>query len=742
MLLRLSQGATGFKPPRTIEKTKPAGPTIQLILPPAVVNASNNENVENVGKRSNPLDLTSNDKHRPKKMKQQLLAPLPEVATSPDAIVPLPPSNKKPKRKKPRTSQEKEATTMEQSWFKQNHMESRDEEDLQASNDNSSDPDQKAAIEYTTDKPLMILAGPGSGKTSTLTLRVKHMLEHNVAPNSIIIFTLTNRAAASMRQRLQQMIDPSISIGVTVSTFHAFCLTVLRDSELLRPETSILQDDDQLMIVKEAYKRYHAQRALEVLTDQNKMQQTKRRKIQSPSNDFTRASDMYAEEKQKDEKKREKKKINEILDLIRLAQVYRRGPGSQFSPHELECFVYEEYERYKANTSSVDFSDMLNLTLTAMEERRDIVENYSHRFKYVLVDEYQDTNTVQLGILQILASHGRITVVGDINQSIYGWRGAASGNWEQFLSHFKDCETVSLKTNYRSTKSIVHSCNRLLNVVREGQSLGSDSNCNTPNVMGEVVSLSGCYNKFMEAGYVASEFSLRFPQLLNRTDTIDLMLKDTEKFPGLRLSDFAVLYRNNSISWAFQRSLMEKQLHFRVAGGNDALNVSINRIMTSYLRIMSNGSDNLSLLKIMNVPPRGLGDKATVTLQDQINIAMGKRRENNRVSAVEMILSWRTKPIGLNGGQFKNLRDLAEKLKRWNRTMGNVDKPSAAVHRIVKDTQWQLSSFEESSLKFLCKSMDDLPHPEGATSMDRIRMFLDKSSLEEEGLIHEEPPDA
>mgnify|MGYP002623383283 FL=1 len=418
-------------------------------------------------------------------------------------------------------------------------------------------PEQRKAAE-TLEGPVLILAGAGSGKTRPLTYRVANLIDHGVEPYHILALTFTNKAAKEMKQRITALIGEKAD-DAWISTFHSSCARILRrDIEKIGYERSftIFDDDDQNAVLKEIYKRNN-------IDDKNFPIKSMRAVISDAKNELKGPADWF-ESSDQDEK------AQKVYD------------------------IYLEYETRLKSLNALDFDDLLLKTLQLLVEHPPVLEYYRQRFRYVLVDEYQDTNKAQYQLVHLLTRNNHnICVVGDDDQSIYGWRGADINNILDFEKDYPGTMVIKLEQNYRSTSNILDAANQVIahNEGRKEKSLWTDAG------EGDKIHVYCACDEKEEAAWIA--------------DVIKQDHKDGEKY-----GSFAVLYRANAQSRALEEMLMRASIPYMVFGGQKFYERKEIRDITAYLRVLANPSDDLSLRRIINVPRRSIGD-STVQMLDE-----------------------------------------------------------------------------------------------------------------------------
>ena len=408
---------------------------------------------------------------------------------------------------------------------------------------------QKEAV-FHTEGPLLILAGAGSGKTRVLTHRIAYLIEEKgVNPWNILAITFTNKAAEEMRQR----VDSLVGIGAEsfwVSTFHSMCVRILRryiDRLGYDNRFTIYDTDDQKTLMKEVCRK----------TDID----TKRFKERMLLSVISSAK-------------------NEMI----LPEEFELNAGGDFVQLKI-AKVYKEYEAQMRANNALDFDDLLVKTVQLLETQPDVRENYQERFRYIMVDEYQDTNTVQFRLVSLLAGKYRnLCVVGDDDQSIYKFRGANIRNILDFEKEFSDAKVIKLEQNYRSVGNVLEVANSVIrnNKGRKEKTLWTD------NEKGEKIRLRQFDTAYDEAQFIAED------------------IKD-ETAQGANYSDHAVLYRTNAQSRLLEEKFVAMNIPYKIVGGINFYSRREIKDVLSYLKTIDNGKDDLAVRRIINVPKRGIG---------------------------------------------------------------------------------------------------------------------------------------
>ena len=418
---------------------------------------------------------------------------------------------------------------------------------------------QKEAV-LATEGPCLVIAGAGSGKTKVLTHKIAYLLsEKNVKPWNILSITFTNKAANEMKQRVEKLVGEA-SQEMWLGTFHSICVRILRRFiDRIGFDTTFLIFDstDQRTLVKECIKSIGLDDKL--FTDRSVLSEISNGK-------------------------------NDMLE----PKAYQVKYNGDFRKEKIGE-VYELYQKKLKENNALDFDDIINYTIKILTENPDVLEYYTEKFKYVLVDEYQDTNKAQFMLVSILASkYGNITVVGDNDQGIYSFRGADITNILNFEKDFPGSKIVKLEQNYRCTQNILNAANSVIknNEVKYKKKLW------TENEEGKLPCIYKAEDEYDEASYIVKQIN---------------MLKMEEY---LKLSDFVILYRMNSQSRAIEDIFRRENIPYKIIGGLKFYERKEIKDIIAYLRLIFNTSDNLSLKRIINEPKRGIGKTSLDNIQD------------------------------------------------------------------------------------------------------------------------------
>lgn len=414
---------------------------------------------------------------------------------------------------------------------------------------NELNPAQREAVCHT-EGPLLILAGAGSGKTRVLTYRIAYLLKNGVDPHRILAVTFTNKAAEEMKERVSNLIGPEAG-RIWLATFHATCGRILRqDGEAIGLDRNFVIYDaqDQLIVVREVL-----------------------RELNLSETNFNPRAVLATISKAKNE-------LVEPAEYAAAAADFWAGVVKK---------VYPLYQRKLVDSRAVDFDDLIRLTIRLFRENPAVLAKYQERFKYIMIDEYQDTNHAQYTLVHLLAQKYRnLCVVGDDDQSIYGFRNADIRNILDFERDYPEVKVVKLEQNYRSTQSILKVANEVIknNQARKRKTLW------TENEEGEPVTILKAADEREEAWLV--------------TGTLEELVR-TE---GWKYSDFAFLYRTNAQSRVFEEVLIQKGLPYQVVGGLRFYDRKEIRDLLSYLKLVYNPNDRISLRRVINIPKRGIGE--------------------------------------------------------------------------------------------------------------------------------------
>ena len=504
--------------------------------------------------------------------------------------------------------------------------------------------DQQRLAAGHMDGPALVLAGPGSGKTRVITRRVAHLIANGIPAWSILALTFTNKAAGEMRDRIEDIVPPDVPgrKGLTVTTFHALCARLLRmyaDDAGVPPNYTIYDSADQRSAVKEALKR-----------------------AEMSSKNWTPAA-VHAHISHAK---------NQLLDA---AESERQA--TDFYTKAI-AKAYRHYETILRDAGALDFDDLLLKVASLLRENQRVREELQERYQYLLIDEYQDTNHVQFVIAHTIASgHKNIFVVGDPDQSVYGWRGANIRNILDFESHYPDATVIPLGENFRSTEHIVLAADRLIrnNTQRKHKDLY------TANDAGEKPQVVRCRDEHHEARLIVDELRRRHDD------------------DGVAWKDMAVMYRVNALSRVIEEECRHAGIPYVIARGTAFYERAEIKDALACVRVLANSGDEISLRRIINTPPRGIG-KTTL-------------------ERLELFA-------------YSNNCSLYEAAKRAAAVDGLADRASQAVLRFLKmiETWRQRAGFVEGQSRENAGVMFEHHHEEVGDLADLVEMVIHESGLE------------
>ena len=469
---------------------------------------------------------------------------------------------------------------------------------------------QKEAVEKTQGA-LLILAGPGSGKTRVITHRIAYLLGTvGISPRRILAVTFTNKAANEMKERLNNLVGTALADNLTVGTFHAICARMLRmdGSVISLPKDFVIYDrEDQLSLVKRCMEKAGI------------------------SKEIAAPSAVIAE-------------ISKAKSTIESAKEYALRAASFF---EKQCAeVYLRYQNEMAQSKALDFDDIIMKTIQMFDFSSEVLKHYQNRYQYVMVDEFQDTSPVQYQLIKKLADGGNICVVGDADQSIYSWRNADIRNIINFEKDYPQAQIIRLEQNYRSTENILGAASSVIvrNKARKTMKLW------TQNGAGEKIVVNVCADPKEESQYIVKEIE-------------DLVTSGRVAF-----KEVAVLYRANSMSRAIEEAFVRYGMPYRLAAGVRFYERREIKDIVAYLRLVQNPYDSVSFLRVVNVPARGLGDKS-------LNDISRWAEDNNKsvYDALAQLKNNDDQAIKLTPRAVKALTAFYDLLENWRLRTSEVD---------------------------------------------------------------------
>ncbi len=408
-------------------------------------------------------------------------------------------------------------------------------------------PEQFRAV-TTINGPILIIAGAGSGKTRVITYRIAHMLDSGIPQSQILALTFTNKAAREMEERIKDLTQKKLQ-NLTISTFHAFGVKILRKEITAlgwRENFSIYDETDKIQLIKESG--------------------------------------------------RELKFTEDALDAYKIAQLFsniKTGRKNWGGPNDMYKQLYESYQEGLKLFNAVDFDDLIMLPIKLFKEHPDILQKYRERFKYLMVDEFQDTSHQQYELMHLLADNN-VAVVGDDDQSIYSWRGADYQNIINFEKDFKGMQEIRLEQNYRSTETILAAANGVIshNTNRKDKKLWSGNNSGKP------IEVFMPENETDEAEFIAES------------------IQGIAMEEKLKYDDFGVLIRSNSQSRFIEEAFLEANIPYTMSGGTSFFQLREIKDIISYLRVIANHDDDINLIRILNTPRRGIGRATLESLNE------------------------------------------------------------------------------------------------------------------------------
>ncbi|MBM7617451.1 DNA helicase-2/ATP-dependent DNA helicase PcrA [Weissella uvarum] len=520
--------------------------------------------------------------------------------------------------------------------------------------------DKQAEAVMTTEGPLLIMAGAGSGKTRVLTHRVAHLIEdEHVLPWRILAITFTNKAAREMRERIGQLVSPEDANAVWVSTFHALAVRILRrDIDRLgyKKDFTIIDTSAQRSLIKRTLKDLNVD-----------IEKYDPRSVLSA--------------------------ISNAKNAMETPEDYSEKANGPFE--EIVAKAYKRYQHELALAQSVDFDDLIMLTIELLEKEPEVRNYYQDKFQYVHVDEYQDTNDAQYRLIRLLSDfHRNLAVVGDSDQSIYGWRGANMQIMLNFTQDYPDAKTVMLEQNYRSTQNILDAANAVINNNQER----IDKKLWTDNGPGEKITYYRAQSDRDEAMYVLSQIKA---------------LKDSGKYD---YKDQAILYRTNAQSRTMEEALVKANIPYTIVGGSKFYDRKEIRDILAYFTLITNPAENESFLRVVNEPKRGIG-------QTTIDKLRAFAQQNN----------WTLLDAAKNAALIPNLT---------SRAANQLTKFANMIENLQKQTEFDLS-ITDLTKQILDQSgyekfLQEHPTPENQGRLENLAEFLSVTAEFDE---HYEPTD-
>lgn len=507
---------------------------------------------------------------------------------------------------------------------------------------NELNPEQLRAV-TTLDGPILIIAGAGSGKTRVITYRIAHMLDSGIPQSQILALTFTNKAAREMEERVKSLTGKKLQ-NLTVSTFHAFGVRILRaDIDKLgwRENFSIYDETDKASLIKESG------RELQFTAD--------------------------------------------TLDVYKIAHLFsniKTGRKNWETANDMYRALYDSYEQGLQLYNAVDFDDLIMLPIKLFHEHPDVLAKYKSRYKYIMVDEFQDTSHQQYELMHLLAQNN-VAVVGDDDQSIYSWRGADYQNIVQFEKDFPDMQEIRLEQNYRSTETILDAANGVIahNTNRKDKKLWSG------NGGGKPIELFMPENEVAEAEFIAESIQ-------------GIAMEEVRTYDA-----FGILMRANSQSRAIEEALLEANIPYTMSGGTSFFERMEIKDIISYLRVAANHDDDINLLRIINTPRRGIG-RSTIAMLNELakqnastlwqamqyfvkdpSVKIGETAKKSLSEFIELIETGRTTLLGGRGLAGK-VRQFVDDINYRDYLIGEFQKNEKAVRFKLQNVETLLQSIE------------------------------------------------
>ena len=494
------------------------------------------------------------------------------------------------------------------------------------------------------DGPLLIVAGAGTGKTRVVTRRMAYLMrERGIRPWQIYAATFTNKAADEMKHRLIELVSNVNPSDFNISTFHSMCARILRREALaagLNSNFTICDDKDQQSAIKHVMTRIG-------ITD----------KVLKPS---------------------------DAQFVINQCKMRMLGPADvstvATSQEELYEEIFTDYEKYLQTSSAVDFEDLILKTVQLFQNNESVLRQYQDKFRYVMVDEYQDTNKVQVELVSMLAAtHRNLTVVGDEDQSIYSWRGADINNLLDFQKHFPDAEIIRLEQNYRSTGNILKAADATItyNTERLGKVLFTDLGDGPP--------------LYVSVGRSETE----------EAETVAFSIEAMRR-RGYPYSDMAIFYRVSSLSRVFEDAMRRYNIPYRMIGGTKFYDRAEIKDLLSYMQVAANPDNTIALRRIINTPRRGIGDKTVELLA-----AHARRHDCSLFQSMRSVV--RNQVEGISGKAATSIERLVAHILNWQEYALTVP-PSDLLEKLLEDTGYVISLGDPNSLDVISRreNLDEL----------------------------------
>lgn len=543
--------------------------------------------------------------------------------------------------------------------------------------------EQREAVEHT-EGPLLIMAGAGSGKTRVLTHRIAYLIEKGVMPWHVLAITFTNKAAREMRERIVKLLGPEGN-DVWASTFHALCVRILRrHAEKLgyNQAFTIADTSDQRTLMK---------RVLSELNIDPKK--------------FDPRSILGT--------------ISNAKNELKTPAQYAQEVGNPFE--EVTAKAYDRYQNALQQNQAMDFDDLIMLTIQLFKQNADVLAEYQRKFQYIHVDEYQDTNDAQYTLVNLLAKeHHNLCVVGDSDQSIYGWRGANIENIMNFEKDYPDAHVTMLEQNYRSTKTILDAANEVI----QNNEYRKDKNLWTQNDQGDQISYYRGQSENDEARFVVAQ--------------IQQLMHEQQYHYG----DFAILYRTNAQSRVMEETLVKANVPYTIVGGHKFYDRKEIKDLLAYLTLVANDSDTISLERVINEPKRGIGSGSIEKLRlfaqengwSELEAAMNVDVANQITSRARGAISG----FAMTIQKLQAMASTSTVTELTEQILDTTGYKAALQASRNLESETRLENIEE--FLSVTKKFDDGFDPENSESGDRIVDFLaDLALVSDQDDVAEEP---
>jgi DNA helicase-2/ATP-dependent DNA helicase PcrA len=539
--------------------------------------------------------------------------------------------------------------------------------------------DKQLEAARTIEGPVLVLAGAGSGKTSTLTKRIAYMVAKGIDPYNILAVTFTNKAAKEMKERISHLLETSFDGYIPnmpmVGTFHSVCLNILhREAGALGYDKSFLIYDtgDSQNIIKDLLKKRDiSKEQVKPATIQNLISKAKN-------------------------------------NLVTATQFATYNPTSPLE--ELTIELYQEYQKQLRKNNAMDFDDIIMNTVVLFKEYTDVLAKYQERFRYIMIDEYQDTNQAQYELVKLLANkYKNLCVVGDDFQAIYSWRGADFKNILNFEKDYKNTKVVLLEQNYRSTQIILDAANQVI----DKNTQKKDKNLWTDKESGDLIQLVEAENEYQESMFVA------------RT------IKDLVGRDKYSLSSFACLYRTNAQSRALEEAFLQLRIPYQIVGGTKFYERAEIKDLLAYLKFIYNNNDTASFRRIINVPKRAVG-KASV---EKVLLAYSEINDvDQNVDLIQLLTEPEKYSLKITGKAKSGILAFCEQIMElrgyFEKEKYNLSQLVADIIKITKYTShWEKNKENEARIEYIeelftvTQKFDNLPVEEA------LYEFLQETAL-------------